>query len=116
MERKGQHIRERRGFCDTWKNVVERVAPPGISEHITTNNALSVNASEHVSSLPAIYKGSRHSVSSSINKASHTILDSAAHNGLLLLATSSGLSGRRLDVGTSPSHPQLQSEVVTGQC
>lgn len=45
-----------------------------------------------------------------------TVLDSAAHNGLLLFAISSGLSGRRLDVGATPSHPQLQGEVVAWQC
>jgi len=44
-----------------------------------------------------------------------TVLDSAAHNGLLILATASGLSGRRLDVGSTPPDPQLQGEVVARQ-
>lgn len=45
----------------------------------------------------------------------HTVSDGAAHDGLLLLATASGLSGRRLDVPAAPPHPQLQGEVVTRQ-
>lgn len=43
----------------------------------------------------------------------HTVSDGAAHDGLLLLATASGLSGCRLDVAAAPPHPQLQGEVVT---
>lgn len=44
-----------------------------------------------------------------------TVPDSAAHDGLLLLAAPSGLGGGGLDVGASPPHPQLQGEVVSGQ-
>lgn len=43
-----------------------------------------------------------------------TIPDGAADNSLLLLATSSGLRGCRLDVGTTSAHPQLEGEVVAG--
>lgn len=44
-----------------------------------------------------------------------TVPDGAAHDGLLLLATASGLSGCRLDVASTPAHPQLQGEVVARQ-
>lgn len=44
-----------------------------------------------------------------------TVSDGAADDGLLLLATGSGLSGRRLDVAAAPPHPQLQGEVVARQ-
>lgn len=44
-----------------------------------------------------------------------TVLDGAAHNGLLLFATASGLRGGGLDVSPAPAHPQLQGEVVARQ-
>ncbi len=45
-------------------------------------------------------------------KLQRTVPDSAAHDCLFLLAISSGLRGRGLDVGAAPSHPQLQGEVI----
>lgn len=42
----------------------------------------------------------------------HTVSDRAAHDSLLLFAISSGLSGYRLDISATSSHPQLQGEVV----